>query len=100
MAKPEEVIVVSAAGAAAAAAAIAQAIRASGVLVRVSPNDFQKVLRKGEQSLVIYATGGLFKSNHQYLTSYRGFAFFTKSDTEIILPAGAETILAKKIWIP
>jgi len=93
---------VSAAGgaAAAAAAAIAQAIRASGVLVRVSPDDFQKILRKGEQALVIYATGGLFKSNHQYLTSYKGFAFFTKSATEIILPAGTETIVANKIWIP
>ena len=90
----------SAAGAAAVAAAIAQAIRASGVLVRVSPEDFQKILRKGEQALVIYATGGLFKSNHQYLTSYKGLAFFTKSAAEIILPLGTETIVAKKIWIP
>jgi len=91
---------VSAAGAAAVAAAIAQAIRASGVLVRVSPEDFQQVLRKADQPLVIYAKGGLFSSNHQYLTSYKGFAFFTKSATEIILAPGTETIVAKKIWIP
>ena len=88
------------AGAAAAAAAIAQAIKASGVLVRVSPEDFQKILRKGEQPLVIYAKGGFFTTNHQYLTSYKGFAFFTKSATEIILPLGTETIVAKQIWIP
>lgn len=56
----QEVILVNAAAAgAAAAAAIAQAIKASGVLVRVSPDDFQKVLRKVVQPLVIYATGGL-----------------------------------------
>lgn len=85
---------------AAAAAAIAQAIRASGVLVRVSPDDFQKILRKGEQPLVIYAKGGFFTTNHQYLTSYKGFAFFTKSASEIILPLGTETIVAKSIWIP
>ncbi|HEY3038347.1 MAG TPA: hypothetical protein VGJ66_06395 [Pyrinomonadaceae bacterium] len=90
----------AAAGAAAAAAAIAQAIKASGVLVRVSFEDFQKILRKVDQPLVIYATGGLFKKNHQYLTSYKGFAFFTKSANEILLPAGTETITAKKIWIP
>ena len=90
----------SAVAAGAAAAAIAQAIRASGVLVRVSPDDFQKVLRKGEQPLVIYAKGGLFTTNHQYLTSYKGFAFFTKSATEIILPTGTEIIVANKIWIP
>jgi hypothetical protein len=88
------------AAAAGALAAIAQAIKASGVLVRVSPDDFQKVLRKGEQPLVIYAKGGLFTTNHQYLTSYKGFAFFTKSATEIILPPGTETIVTNKIWIP
>ncbi len=86
--------------AAAAAAAIAQAIRASGVLVRVSPDDFQKILRKSEQPLVIYAKGGFFTNNHQYLTSYKGFAFFTKSATEILLPPGIEIIVANKIWIP
>ena len=90
----------SAAGAAAVAAAIAQAIRASGVLVRVSPDDFQKILQKTERPLVVYAAGGFFTSNHQYLTSYKGFAFFTKSAAEIILPFGTETILANKIWIP
>ena len=86
--------------AAGVAAVIAQAIKASGVVVRVSQDDFQKVLRKGEQPLVIYAKGGLFTSNHQYLTSYKGFAFFTKSATEIILPPGTEIIAANKIWIP
>ncbi|HEY8187969.1 MAG TPA: hypothetical protein VIF64_18000 [Pyrinomonadaceae bacterium] len=90
----------SAAGAAAAMAAIAQAIKASGVLVRVSPDDFQKILRKVEKPLVIYATGGLFKKTYQYLTSYKGLAFYTKSSSEIILPAGTETIIANKIWIP
>ena len=90
----------SAAGAAATMAAIAQAIRASGVLVRVSPDDFQKILRKVDQPLVIYATGGLFKKTYQYLTSYKGLAFYTKSSSEIILPAGTETIIANKIWIP
>jgi len=89
------------AGAVAALAAIAQAIRASGVLVRVSPDDFQKILRKVEQPLVIQAAGSsFFNTKKQYLTSYKGFAFFTKSATEIILPAGTETIVAKKIWMP
>jgi len=86
--------------AAAVAAAIAQAIKASGVLIRVSPNDFQKILRKVEQPLVIYAKGGFFTANHQYLTSYKGFAFFTKTTTEIILPPATETVVANKIWIP
>ena len=90
----------SAAAAGAAMAAIAQAIRASGVLVRVSEEDFQKILRKTEQPLVIYAKGGVFSTKHQYLTSYKGFAFFTKSSTDLPLPPGTETIFTKKIWVP
>ena len=88
------------AGAAAAAAAIAQAIKASGVIVRLSPDEFQKVLRKVEQPLVVYAAGGLFQKNHQYLMSYKGLAFFTKSLSEIMLPVGTETIVARKLWVP
>jgi hypothetical protein len=90
----------AAASGAAAAAAIAQAIKASGVVVRVSPADFHAILRKIEKPLVIYAEGGFFSKNYQYLVSYKGFAFFTKSSEPILLPTEAETIAARKIWTP
>jgi hypothetical protein len=90
----------AAAGGAAAAAAIAQAIKASGVVVRVSPADFHAVLRKIEKPLVVYAEGGFFSKNYQYLVSYKGFAFFTKSSEPILLPTEVETIAARKIWAP
>ena len=64
-----------AAGAAAAAAAIANAIKASGVVVRVTPADFQTILSKIERPLVIYAEGGFFSNNYQYLVSYKGLRF-------------------------
>ena len=89
-----------AAGAAAAAAAIANAIKASGVVVRVSPADFHAILRKVERPLVVYAEGGLFSTNYQYLVSYKGLAFFTKSSEPILLPTEVETIVARKIWTP
>lgn len=91
----------AAAGAgAAAAAAIANAIKASGVVVRVTTTDFLTILRKIERPLVIYAKGGFFSTNYQYLVSYKGFAFFTKSSEPILLPTEIETIVARKIWIP
>ena len=89
-----------AAAGAAAAAAIANAIRASGVVVRVDSANFLTILSKIENPLIIYAEGGLFKSNYQYLISYKGFAFYTKSPVPILLPAGAETIVTKSIWTP
>ncbi|HEY0324063.1 MAG TPA: hypothetical protein VGC66_24160 [Pyrinomonadaceae bacterium] len=90
----------AAGAAAAAAAAIADAIKASGVVVRVTPNAFQTILRKVENPLVIYAEGGFFSTKYLYLVSYKGFAFFTKSAEPILLPSGVETIIASKIWLP
>ena len=89
-----------AAAAGAAAAAIANAIKASGVVVRVEPNDFQNLLRKIDQPLVVYAEGGFFTKNYQYLVGYKGLAFFTKSDAPLMLPFGIETVVARKIWVP
>ena len=89
-----------AAAGAAVAIAIANAIKASGVLVRVDAKEFQTILRKVERPLIIYAEGGVFSTNYQYMVSYKGFAFFTKSEAPILLPTGAETIITKKIWGP
>lgn len=86
--------------AAAIAAMIANAIKASGTLVRVEPSEFAKIVNKVDSPLVIYTEGGLISTNHQYLTSYKGFAFYTKSDEQIGLPRNTEVIVADKIWIP
>ena len=85
---------------AAAAAVIANAIKASGVVVQVSPADFHAILRKIQKPLVIFAQGGFFSKNYQYLVSYKGFAFFTKAAEPMILPSEVETVAAKRIWIP
>ena len=85
---------------AAHAAAIANAIKASGAIVRVEPEAFAGILRKIDKPLVVYTQGGFFSTNHQYLTSYKGFTFYTKSDEPIDLPKSVEVIVAEKIWIP
>jgi hypothetical protein len=87
-------------GAAAAAAAMAQAIKASGAIVRVEPDDFLQIVGRQKEALVVFATGGFFSTNYQYLSSYKGLAFFCKSSMPLELPSGCEMIVAKKIWIP
>jgi hypothetical protein len=89
-----------AAAIAAVEATIANAIKASGAVVRVEPVDFARILGKADQPLVVYAQGGFVSTSHQYLVSYKGLAFFTKSSDQIALPRGTELIRAKKIWIP
>jgi hypothetical protein len=90
----------SGAAGAAAAAAIAQATKASGVIVRLEPNEFIQILMRQDAPLVVAAQGGFFGTNYQYLTSYKGLAFFTKSATPLPLPKAAEVVVADKIWIP
>jgi len=88
------------AGAAAAAAALAEAVKASGAIVKMEPNDFKKILAKAEKPLVVIARSGWKNKNYNYLTSYRGLIFYTKTKTALILPGDADSISAKKIWIP
>ncbi|MFG0296278.1 MAG: hypothetical protein ACF8PG_10260 [Maioricimonas sp. JB045] len=92
--------VAAAAAAGASAASVMQAIRASGVLVRIEPHVFRDLLERQDEPLVVHATSGLFTTYYQYLMSYRGLAFFTKSDTPIDLPRGTELIVAQRIMIP
>jgi hypothetical protein len=90
----------AAGGGAAAAAAIADAIRASGVLVRVQPAEFAKILARAKDPLVVVAEAGLFTRKYQYLTSYKGLAFFTSSKEAVPLPDDVEVVTANKIYIP
>ena len=81
-------------------AAIANAIKATGVVIRLEPGEWLSVLKRTDSPLVVIAEGGLFKTKYQYLTSYRGLAFFTKSPTALVLPGRAELITAKSMSIP
>ncbi len=91
---------VGATTAAVAANAIADAIKASGAIVRVKPPDFETILKKADEPLVVFAETGIFSTKYQYLTPYKGLVFFTKNDTELLLPKDCEIIRAKKISIP
>lgn len=90
----------AAAAGAVAAAAIANAIKASGAIVQVSPEDFQKILLRSKDALVVCAEGGFFSKKLRYLVGHRGLIFFTKSAVPLDLPSGTEIVLAQKIWIP
>ena len=87
-------------GAAVAAQVTAQAIKASGAIVRVEPEEFLKILARSADPLVVTAPGGFLSSGHEYLVSYKGLVFFTNSPEPLTLPGGAEVIAAQRIWMP
>ena len=89
-----------AAGSAAQRAAMMNALKASGVVVRMEPGDFMALLDRMEEPLVVVGKGGVFRKHAQYLTSYRGLAFFTKSEQALVLPRRAEIVTVKTISVP
>ena len=90
----------SAGASAAAAAAIVQALKASGTIVTVAPQEFERLLARQPELLVVTAQAGFFSTKYQYLTSYKGLAFFAQSPAPLRLPPGSELVEAQKIWVP
>ena len=89
----------TAGAAASAVAATANAIKASGAIVRVEPFEFLNILSKIEYPLVVCSLGG-FLTSFKYLTSYKGLIFYAKSKEPLNIAEEIELIVAKKIWIP
>lgn len=89
-----------AAASAAAHAAVVNAVKASGVLVRLEPAEWLALLKRAEAPLIVVAEGGVFRKHVRYLTSYRGLAFFTQSPDALMLPARAEIVRARSISVP
>lgn len=85
---------------AAIAAQIAQAIKASGAIVKVETTDFMTILNRVQNPLVVCSETRFLGRKYHYLTAYKGLVFYTKSSTPLILRPSIEIIQAKKIWIP
>ena len=70
------------------------------VSFEVAPGEFLEIVSRQESPLVVTAEGGFIGTTYQYLSSYKGLAFFTKSSEPLNLPSDAELVVATKIWIP
>ncbi len=90
----------SSAAGAAAAAAIANAIKASGAIVKMEPDQFTKIIHRGEKPLVVAARGGWMNRKYKYLGGYKGLTFYTESNQPVQLSGKVDIVSAKKIWIP
>lgn len=76
-----------------------QALKASGAIVSMNPEEFQKILEMAKDPLVVVAKAGFLSKKNQYLTSHKGLFFYCKAES-LNLPSAATVINAKKIWIP
>jgi hypothetical protein len=91
-----------AAGGAAAAAAM-QAKVAMGMLVRVAPDEFQRLVERQDNPLVVRAAKRkvlFFEIPWRYMTPYRGLAFWTQSPTPLSFRPEIEFVEAEQIYVP
>ena len=89
-----------AAGAAAAQQAIQNAVKASGGIVKINPDDFLGLISKMDDALIVEAPAGVFTKVWKYITSYKGFFFYTKTKNRLSIPNRHELIKSRKIWVP
>jgi len=83
-----------------AAAAMMQAVRAMGVIVKLKPDDFVRIVNRVSEPLIIRAPHGVFSKKHDYLVSYKGFAFYTSTKDDLRLPPTVEVINADSMYVP
>jgi hypothetical protein len=88
------------AGYAAAAAAAMNAIKASGAIVQVEPDVFQRFVLQMEEPLVVMSETSFFGTRYKYLTGYKGMVFYAQSREPLRLGGRAELVRAKRIWVP
>jgi len=86
--------------AAAAAAARIRAIKASGGIVRVAEEEFQKLLAQNARGLDVHSTRWVFGTFHVYVMGYQGLVFYTQSSDELHVPVTCQVVEASRVWTP
>ncbi len=82
------------------AAAIANAIKASGAIVRLESRDFQSIIQRSQRPLVVVSDKSFWSPGYKYLSNYKGLTFYTKSSQPLMLPGDAEIVSCSQIYIP
>jgi hypothetical protein len=80
-----------------AAQMVTQAGRSSGLLVRLSPEEFSRLVSRTSDQLVVVVEGD---SHYHYLTSHKGVPFYTRSQNRLQLPPNAEVVIAEGMSLP
>jgi len=83
------------------AATVANAVKAFGSIVELTPESFVNLLDQIEEPLIVAKfPGGVFDNKYQFLVGHKGFVFYTKSREKIPLPPQANIIEARRIGLP
>lgn len=90
----------AASGGAAMAAVAADAVKAMGGIVQLEPEDFQRLVQRIDDALVVTAETRFLGTRYQYVTGHRGLVFYAKSREPLRLGSRAEIVRARRIAMP
>lgn len=90
----------AAGAAAAAAAAVANATRAAGPILILTPEEFAALLARNKDPIIVISPFGVFETWYRYMMPYRGLYFATDSPRMLALPPHCEVVNATSIWVP
>jgi hypothetical protein len=77
----------------------AEAANAKSVVIHTDPAVFLAILSRTKGALVVMADNGVFRTKYEYLTSYKGLTFHTKSNELLTLPSDVELLTATSISV-
>lgn len=77
-----------------------QAIKMNGVFVQITTSDFQNLLNKNENLMVVVSKTGLFTTQYLHLTSYKGLVFYCKAKEPLSISYRHEVIQASSVFLP
>jgi hypothetical protein len=80
-------------------AAIATAMNSFNSYIVVEQSEFEQILARCDEPLVITFSGGFFSKKYRYVTDYKGYLFYTKLPHPLDLPPHAEVVQAKSVGI-
>lgn len=76
------------------------ALKMSGVFVKLDRSDFQNLLNRNENLAVVVYESNFFGTKFTYITSHKGLAFFCKTKEALSVPGRHEVFNAKSITLP
>jgi hypothetical protein len=76
------------------------ALKMNGVFAKLDAKDFLKLINEKDNLLIVISETGLFTNQYLYLTSYKGFIFYTKSKEQLPLPTKHEKMQSQSVSLP
>lgn len=76
------------------------ALKMSGVFVKLTPSDFQNLINKHDDLAIVFSKTTFFGTTFSYVTAHKGLTFFCKTKDPLSLPGKHEVFSVNYLSLP